>query len=194
MGSKIFIASHPTRKCWETPNPAASLPAMPLPYRIATLLYAFDADGRVLLLRRKKEPNRGLYSPPGGKLQTNTGESPHACAIREAREEIGLSLQANELHLTGIVSEHGYEGEAHWLMFLFEITVSIPELPPEHDEGTFHFADRAELETLPLPRTDREQIWPLFRQHRGGFFSAHCHCTKGAPNQWTLEQSNPAHE
>ena len=167
---------------------------MPLPHRIATLLYAFHEDGRVLLIQRNHEPNRGCYSPPGGKLQTATGESPHACAIREAREETGLQLIPADLHLTGVISEHGYQGNAHWLMFLFEIKPRLTELPPEHDEGTFHFATREDLETLPLPGTDREQIWPLFWQHRGGFFAAHCRCTKGAPDEWILEQSNPAHE
>ena len=65
---------------------------MPLPYKIASLLYAFHEDGRVLMMERQHDPNRGLFSPPGGKLQTDTGESPHNCAIREANEETGLNL------------------------------------------------------------------------------------------------------
>ena len=47
---------------------------MPLPYKIASLLYAFHEDGRVLMMERQHDPNRGLFSPPGGKLQTDTGE------------------------------------------------------------------------------------------------------------------------
>ncbi len=172
-------------------NSTDSLPIMPLPYRIATLLYGFNINGCVLLLKRNKEPNQGLYSPPGGKLQTAVGESPHACAIREAQEEMGLTLQATDLHLTGVISEHGYEDQAHWLMFLFEIKPPLTVLPPAHAEGMFQFATREELDVLNLPMTDREQIWPLFWQHRGGFFTAHCHCTKGDPDEWTLEQSNP---
>ena len=164
---------------------------MPLPYRIATLLYGIHADGRVLLMRRKTEPNQGLFSPPGGKLQIDTGESPHTCAIREAREEIALPLQPTDLHLTGVISEHGYEDQAHWLMFLFEIKPPLTKLPPANAEGTFQLSTREQLDTLALPVTDREQIWPLFWQHRGGFFAAHCRCTKGEPNKWSLEQSNP---
>ncbi|MDP7012064.1 MAG: NUDIX domain-containing protein [Verrucomicrobiota bacterium] len=164
---------------------------MPLPYRIATLLYAFHEDGRVLLIERNHQPNRGCFSPPGGKLHTDAGESPHTCAIREFREETGLELSLDELHLTGIISEHGYQGNAHWLMFLFEVSLRLTELPPDHEEGPFRFATKEELGALPLPDTDREQIWPLFWKHRGGFFAAYCHCTKGAPDEWTLEQSNP---
>ena len=40
----------------------------PLPYKIAVLCYLFDERGRVLLLYRRKPPNRDLYSSVGGKL------------------------------------------------------------------------------------------------------------------------------
>lgn len=163
---------------------------MPLPYRIATLLYGFNPQDEVLLLRRRREPNAGLWSPPGGKLETDTGESPFACACREAHEELGIRLQPTELHLTGIVSEHGYEGSAHWLMFLFEIRPRLGPVPAAHAEGDFAFHRRDSLARLDLPTTDRERIWPLFWQHRGGFFSAHCHCHAGGAHVWTLEQSS----
>ena len=55
---------------------------MALPYKIATLLYGFNERDDVLLLERAQEPNRGLWSPCGGKLHTGTGESPYACAGR----------------------------------------------------------------------------------------------------------------
>lgn len=161
---------------------------MSLPYKIATLLYAFNERDEVLLLERAKEPNRGLWSPCGGKLHMDAGESPHACARREAREELGLELHPGDLRLTGLVSEHGYEGNAHWLMFLFEIKLRLKTLPPPIAEGRFQFFPRPALEQLALPQTDREQIWPLFWRHRGGFFAAHCHCHSGGRNEWTREE------
>ena len=164
---------------------------MPLPYQIATLLYCFNGQDEVLLLERAKEPNRGLWSPCGGKLHTDIGESPYACACREALEELGLMLNPSDLHLTALVSEHGYEGEAHWLMFLFEVKPRLKELPPKHREGTFKFFSRAELSRISLPQTDLEQIWPLFWEHRGGFFAAHCHCLANGKNVWTVEESIP---
>ncbi|MHB8524334.1 MAG: NUDIX domain-containing protein, partial [Limisphaerales bacterium] len=112
-----------------------------------------------------------------------------ACACREAREEIGLSLRATDLHLAGIVSEHGYLGQAHWLMFLFEVRPRLAALPPPHPEGTFQFFPPAALDGLPLPETDREQIWPLFWRHRGGFFAAHCRCRPDGRYEWALEES-----
>jgi 8-oxo-dGTP diphosphatase len=160
---------------------------MALPHKIATLLYCFNERGEVLLLERAQEPNRGLWSPPGGKLHTEIGESPFACACREALEELGLKLTPRDMHLAGLISEHGYEGQAHWLMFLFEVKPRLESLPPPHREGRFQFYPPDQLSALKLPQTDREQVWPLFWRHRRGFFAAHCHCHADGRNEWTLE-------
>ena len=161
---------------------------MPLPYRIATLLYCFNEQDEALLLERTQNPNRGFWSPCGGKLKMDIGESPYTCACREAAEELGVTIHPADLHLTGMVSEHGYQGRTHWLMFLFEVKTKLNSLPPAHSEGTFQFFPRAALTGLKIPQTDREQIWPWFWQFRGGFFAAHCHCHSNGRNEWTLEE------
>src|SRR3954469_19519211 len=115
---------------------------MPLPYKIATLLYCFNEHDEVLLLERAQEPNLGCWSPCGGKLHTDIGESPYACACREAHEEMGLELKPTDLHLTGIVAEHGYQGQSHWLMFLFEVKLRLKVTPMPHREGIFKFFPR----------------------------------------------------
>lgn len=158
-------------------------------YNIATLLYAFDDRDRVLLMRRNREPNCGLWSPSGGKLEARVGESPHECAVREAQEELGISVGTRDIHLTGIVSERGGLDEVHWLMFLFEIKPCLTTIPSPHPEGSFAFFAKDEIQNLPIPVTDREMIWPLFWKHRGGFFAAHCRTMQGEPNYWTLEES-----
>jgi len=162
---------------------------MSLPYQVATLLYCFNNRDEALLLERAQEPNLGLWSPCGGKLHQQEGESPYACACREAQEELGLVLTASDLHLTGIVSEHGYQGQSHWLMFLFEVKRRLTHLPPSHREGRFQFFSHNTLPTLKLPQTDQEQIWPWFWKHRGGFFAAHCRCGPDGRNEWRLEES-----
>lgn len=158
-----------------------------LPYRIAVLCYLFDTRRRVLLLHRRKPPNQDLYSPIGGKLETAIGESPTACAIREIKEEVGLTLTAADLHLTGIVSEQGFQDECHWLMFLYEVTRPVEVVPSEFDEGRLEWHDIDSLDRLPLPQTDREVIWPLFHMHRGRFFMVHIACA-GQNLTWRVEQ------
>ena len=162
---------------------------MPLPYKIATLLYVFNEQDEILLLERAQEPNRSFWSPCGGKLKMDIGESPYVCACREAHEETGLQLVPADLHLAGLISEHGYQGQTHWLMFLFEVKVKLTALPPPMAEGRFEFFRRERIDALKIPQTDREQIWPWFWRFRGGFFAAHCHCHPDGRNDWTLEET-----
>jgi len=160
-----------------------------LPYQVATLLYCFNESDEILLMERAQQPNLGLWSPCGGKLHTADGESPYACACREAHEELGLVISTSDLHLTGVVSEAGYEGRSHWLLFLFEVRRKLTALPPAHREGRFQFFPRSALSGLKIPQTDLDQIWPWFWQHRGGFFAAHCHCRQDGKYEWKLEES-----
>src|SRR5271154_3969903 len=135
---------------------------MTLPYKVATLLYCFNEAGEILLLERAQEPNRGLWSPCGGKLKMEIGESPYVCACREAQEEMRLKFVPREMRLAGLISEYGYQGRTHWLMFLFEVMVKVKSVPPPHPEGQFQFFSRNEIVDLKIPQTDREQIWPWF--------------------------------
>jgi 8-oxo-dGTP diphosphatase len=171
--------------------PTASTTPPPLPYQIAVLCYLFDEDGRILLLHRRKPPNRDLYSPIGGKLDIGIGESPTQCAIREIEEETGLTVAASDLHLTGIISETGYLGQSHWLMFLYEVTRPVRVERTTFDEGKLGWHAPTALDQLPIPQTDQQVIWPLFFRHRGAFFTAHIDC-RGDELVWRVEQ--PAHE
>jgi 8-oxo-dGTP diphosphatase len=47
-------------------------------------------EGRVLLVRRGREPLKGHWSLPGGLLEV--GESLAAGVVREVREETGLTV------------------------------------------------------------------------------------------------------
>lgn len=51
----------------------------------------FDDVGRLLLVRRGRDPGRGLWSVPGGKCLP--GESPANACVREVREETGLRVR-----------------------------------------------------------------------------------------------------
>lgn len=50
-----------------------------------------DAAGRVVLVKRGRQPQRGRWSVPGGSVEP--GESLEEAAIREAREETGLDVR-----------------------------------------------------------------------------------------------------
>jgi len=162
-----------------------------LPYRIAVLCYLYDHEGRLLLLHRRKEPNVDMYSPIGGKLEVGEGESPHACALREIREEAELALRPDEIRLFGMVSETAYEGRTHWLIFLFEVLRPVgPEeiRRGDFDEGRLEWHEVERVHLLPIPETDRRILWPNVRRHRGGFCAIHIDC-RGEELAWTLDES-----
>ncbi len=159
-----------------------------LPYKIAVLCDLRDKDGRVLLIHRAKEPNKGLCSPIGGKLETETGESPAQCARREIQEEAGIDIPIDRLRLAGMVSERGYLGQAHWLMFIYRAIDPVDVAEITIREGDLRWHEPQTLSTLPMPETDREVIWPLLRDHEGGFFAAHIDCD-GDSLTWALEES-----
>jgi 8-oxo-dGTP diphosphatase len=51
--------------------------------------------GKVLLVRRRFEPRPGAWCLPAGFMEY--GETPRACALRELREETGLSARLGDL-------------------------------------------------------------------------------------------------
>ncbi len=149
------------------------------PYKVAVLCYLYDTEGRLLLLHRKKPPNADLYSPIGGKLEVSEGEAPHDCARREVWEEAGIRLHDDEVRLIGMVSEAAYQGEEHWLIFLFEVTRAIETRELAHaefEEGRLEWHAIADVERLSIPDTDKRILWPAVQKHRGGFFALHIDC------------------
>ena len=148
-------------------------------FKISVLVFVRDASGRLLLIERKKEPNKGAWSPIGGKLEMRLGESPFECAARETREETGLELEASDLHLFSIISEKAYEGSSHWLMFLFDCKKRIEILPAAIDEGRFGLFAREQINSIKIPGTDRAFIWKLWDERREGFTAIRVDCAPG---------------
>lgn len=162
-----------------------------LPYKIAVLCYLYDGDGCVLLLHRRKDPNAGMMSPIGGKLEMALGESPHGCAVREIAEEAGLCVPDDEVRLAGIVAETAYERQSHWLIFLFEVARPVDRgevAQLEIDEGVLEWVPVADVARRPIPATDRTILWPLVQRHRGGFFMVDIDC-RSQPPTWKVRES-----
>jgi 8-oxo-dGTP diphosphatase len=162
-----------------------------LPYKIAVLVFLRNAAGEQLLLHRSKPPNKGAWSPIGGKLEMETGESPFECAVRETREETGFEIAPEDLHLFGMIAERAYEGQSHWLLFLFDCRRALPGLPPDISEGRFGFFSREAVDRLPIPETDRTALWPTYDSHRERFVALRADCAPGAPVRVEVEEIIP---
>jgi 8-oxo-dGTP diphosphatase len=163
----------------------------PLAHKIAVLVFLENAAGEQLLLLRAKPPNLGAWSPIGGKLETATGESPFECAARETREETGFAVAPDDLHLFAMIAEKAYEGESHWLLFLFKCKKPIPALPRDIAEGRFGFFSRAAINALPIPETDRTALWPTYDRYRDRFVALRADCAPGRPLCVEVEQVTP---
>ncbi len=158
-----------------------------LPYKISVLVFLENQQGELLLMLRAKPPNLGVWSPIGGKLEMATGESPFECAARETHEETGLAVRPDDLQLFAMIAEKAYQGETHWLMFLFRCRVKLDRLPPDISEGRFAFFSREQIKELPIPETDAAALWPIYDQYRDSFVSLRADCTV-SPIRITVEQ------
>ena len=158
-----------------------------LPYKISVLVFIENTAGEQLLMLRAKQPNLGVWTPIGGKLEMTTGESPFECAVRETAEETGLVITSDQLHLFAMIAEKAYQGDTHWLMFLFRCKKTIAALPADITEGKFGFFSREQIKTLPIPETDQTALWPIFDQYRDGFVALKADCAR-SPITITVEQ------
>jgi 8-oxo-dGTP diphosphatase len=114
------------------------------------LVYALRGN-EVLLLRRGKEPNLGLWVAPGGKIKL--AESPHEAARREMAEETGL--EAESLDLRGFCTLMPFVKQWPWLVFVYVTTRFRGTLRESCAEGELAWLPLEEyLATLPKPQAD----------------------------------------
>lgn len=133
---------------------------------LATLCYV-RRPGQTLMLHRvkkAKDMHQGKWNGLGGKFEP--GETPEQCALREIREESGLTVRNPKWK--GFITFPGFANDEDWYAFLFVVDEFEGELI-DSPEGVLCWIDDAELLNLPLWEGDRIFIPWL---ERPGFFSA----------------------
>ena len=143
---------------------------------LTTVCY-IEHRGRILMLHRVKKDqdiNAGKWLGVGGHLES--GESPHECALREVREETGISLDEERLELRGVISfslmGKGQGGEpVTECVFVFTVKLSddTDVKLAACDEGELEWIQVEELESLPVWEGDRIMFGLL--QERREFWS-----------------------
>lgn len=128
---------------------------------VGSLCYLFSgsgADRAVLLLRRARPPQQGLWSAPGGKM--HFGEAPDECVVREFLEETGLHLQQPQLRAIVTVVDTAWP--IHWLLFIYRAEQHTGTLATT-DEGELRWVPLDALADYPRPYAD-QQHWPHIQQ------------------------------
>lgn len=111
------------------------------------LTLCFITHGADVLLRRRGDHRRvfpGMYNGLGGHVEQ--GEDPYSSAIREIREESGLSVTSLRLRGISTIDAGGLTGIT---MFIFTANATSRMLI-ESDEGTLHWVPLASTHDLPL--------------------------------------------
>ncbi|QDV55557.1 NUDIX hydrolase [Rosistilla oblonga] len=121
-----------------------------------------DAQGRVLLLRRARDPGKGKWGLPGGFV--DSGETGEMALIREIQEEVRLNVESFQ-YLTSYTNSYEYRGLIIPVVDLFytcqivdlaaleaepsEVqSTSFCDLGPEHLENMAFESNRLALQTF----------------------------------------------
>ena len=119
---------------------------------INTTLCYLERDGKYLMLHRVKkanDPSHDKWIGVGGKFED--GESPEECALRETREETGLTLTSYRYR--GLVTFVSDRWETEY-MHLFTADAWEGELTA-CDEGELVWVEKSRLSTLPIWEGDK---------------------------------------
>ena len=106
-----------------------------------------------LLLERANEPHIGKMVPVGGKL--DPFEDPYSAAIRETKEETGISL--DKLQYAGVLIESS-PTKYNWQCNIY--VADIPyQSPPTCDEGMLKWVKFEDIPHILTPPTD----WHIYQ-------------------------------
>ena len=117
-----------------------------------TLVY-LERDHKYLMMyrgRKPDDPNAGKWIGIGGKIEE--GETPEECAVRETREETGITL--NSVAFRGIVFFINTKNETEY-MYLYTSSDFESLGLTGCDEGELDWIDIDEVASLPIWEGDR---------------------------------------
>jgi len=134
-----------------------------------------DALGRVLLTLRKGSPEAGSWSIVGGKLDFL--EALVDCAIREAREEVGVEITIERLLC---VTEHRLPDEGqHWVSPAFHghiIGGKVRNCEPQKTSEVRWFGLAELPPNLTLPARNAINAFTMHKRTLSGFLGSLTSC------------------
>ncbi|MEO7196656.1 MAG: NUDIX domain-containing protein [Pseudonocardiaceae bacterium] len=112
-------------------------------YPVAVHVILTDAEGRVLLMRRAGSGYAdGQLGLPAGHV--DLGETPTDCAIREVREELGITLDPGEMSPVGVMFRRSLEPRVD-IFFATPTWCGAPEIREPHKCTELRWVNPANL-------------------------------------------------
>lgn len=120
-------------------------------------------DGKALITKRAREPEKGRFDIPGGFLDAD--EDPIAGVKRELEEELGMTVEVTYEDLIQAVP-HRYGNEGDWTLAIgFIARRSVGDPKPADDVEEARWVTAAELESLDFAwEHDRELVRKALNQ------------------------------
>lgn len=121
-------------------------------------------DERLVLIRRAKEPSRGLWTFPGGAVEL--GESLHDAARREALEETGLVVEIEALAtvVDNVVRDEAGRVLYHYVIVDYFARPVDGALRPSSDVDDARWLGRADLEGVAMTQKAGEMARQLLAE------------------------------
>ncbi len=120
-------------------------------------------DGRVLLIRRGKEPLRGRWVVPGGTVEL--GESLEAAVVREVQEETGITVRPLEVvTVFDRIEWEGREVRYHYVIVDYLCAYVSGAVRAASDAADAAFAAQKDLPRYDLPPKALEVVLDAFRR------------------------------
>ncbi len=112
-------------------------------------------DGKLVMVRRRNQPHRGMLALPGGFVEL--GETTLDAVVREVREETGLETRVQRL--VGVFSDPRRDPRGHVISIVYALEVIGGNLKAGSDAAAIVRVDPAAVPPLAFDHNEIVRVW-----------------------------------
>jgi len=123
----------------------------------------FNAENKVLLVKRGNEPSKGLWSLPGGMVEL--GERVRDAAIREVNEECNIEIEPEDVIsvVDLILKDRAGEVKYHYILIDYLAKYISGVLNPQSDVIDAGWFSQQDLKDIDIPEVTRKVLDKAFK-------------------------------